>query len=1784
MQDQEGTIWLATQVGIDKITGDHIENVKGFNKKLTEQLTLLYDIDDRHILVATDERNSFIGKWVGDSTRVLNFPVVNIRHIAPLSRDTLLLFTHRGIYLSDRKFTWYITRRPTFDIINSVLPAGNAQFYLGTEQGLYQYDARTDNLTLLDKRLPVNALCFNADSSAIFVGFNSLYIRKLIRSTNLYDRTFHIDPDNQAEPYRAVTSFFLENDSLLWVGTRNAGLHVLNVNRKHEQYLIQRPGTEINCIYLSKDGVIWVGTNTAGIGFCQPDRQRFRHYFDNSYLRKIIDKIDPGPKVPASLNNNVWSILPIAKDSILLGTNGNGIALLNPRLDRIVSWIPAEDARQNSVHQVVNCLIPDGKQVLLATEGGLFRWNPGRHKQTYERVTIDHRPVLADTSLSILNFDASRTYLLAGSKRRGELYILGRDFRRIATCRLPNSGESLSLLYNVNAFHHGFTLVGTTSALYKFNPDTRTLTRLTDSSKQTHFISAYQRPYNDTVWLGTDRQGLQAYANTPAFTLVAKYYRKDGLPDEVIYAISGDRLGNYWFSTNHGIYRFSHGKGFNLYDNDDVANLHEFNTGSFAAMGDSILLFGGLNGVSALTPLTTINRTADTIFRPVLRCIHPSGDEEMPLDTSYIDFNLAVNERTGRIGLSYKFGYLELYPMLGQHQNPANTHFEVMLNGQPVTRREDGRYLVHEEELAATFRFFYWDRLRIGNNTLMIRYRTAMGEWRTLPPIYIDRFWLTGSNWVVVGFALILCLVSFLIAKVFMNSTRIRVLQDKTIEITRIDDIDELGLTSLTHMLHGLKFHYAVISFIDFDNYRIKGVYGDSRNKRITDPKKWLHLSDYPLDHDDILAQVASIGESVPMYRNKHIPNKKIRPSPYLFNQEITQKYKHENLARIYMPIVYRSTRNTGKPASNDSYDPKTGDVVLGVIEAGYEGSFVMDFSFFLLSPLIFIVSVFNPKQAALQRMELQRIRLQLYMESFARSYSTAYIRDQQAKVESLIRDIDNAYDLPKLPGEFLEASLAALGRKMSVFKANIALSTYNMEEMDFTDEAFFHNCTRVEMMHKLDEHKERNEGRKGIMRWVADHKEAAYSGDVHNDARYVMAFEEARSELSIPMLSDNKTLLGVIDFLSERPYYFNTVMLKYCQPGVQKMTEIFIRRKQYEAFQEIVPSFESYNHTEEDTYQRVVATLQKYFFADHTSVWTRESNNSLAFILHDSTLEPLKSAYHEEGLIRSVMTDDYRADEPLVELRQIGEKDNSIGRFCRKKDHQFKFYILLKVVIDNRYQAFINIFSRREVVPNALQAAQGLSSFNQSFLTEIVKKIAATTQTNRLWRFIRDVSLSLSQRDTVNAQQTIVNEAYLLMPSVASVVLFSYAKGSAIRLTDAQDAGIKMHHLGEGERPAHLANLIVGDETQWIEKREQYKVLAERAGPPNNPDFELFWDKYKLQSVAAIKLESQGVPIGVMFFNYTTLQRFENGKSDTARLIKAFANLAEISLINEDLVRRIENERNQSGKAKDEAEKRASETYEKMMNILPYSTRASLFDIVQQVNHEIINQLQFVGLHLLRMQGTAERWNYKDRADLEDNIKLVNVNMERCSELVLLFQPSAFKNTMEDLNEIVRLTAGLFIKKYNVNDEEITRFDLSGLQKHPMPDIYCVKAELSMMIYNLFANAEKAIGEKRQKTKFSPCITVFTAYDSKHDMFSFVINDNGIGMDNQVREQIFQLGFTTRLQEEGKPNISKIHGIGLHFVQQCLERHYEGEVACESKKNVGTTFTMRFTHYNSPE
>ncbi len=151
-------------------------------------------------------------------------------------------------------------------------------------------------------------------------------------------------------------------------------------------------------------------------------------------------------------------------------------------------------------------------------------------------------------------------------------------------------------------------------------------------------------------------------------------------------------------------------------------------------------------------------------------------------------------------------------------------------------------------------------------------------------------------------------------------------------------------------------------------------------------------------------------------------------------------------------------------------------------------------------------------------------------------------------------------------------------------------------------------------------------------------------------------------------------------------------------------------------------------------------------------------------------------------------------------------------------------------------------------------------------------------------------------------------------------------------------------------------------------------------------------------------------------------------------------------------------------------------------------------------------------------------------------------------------------------------------ITAININDvtQQVLK-SFSGLKKvkitsnfdPEIPIIEINEAEIKEVIYNLISNAIKAIKMTNNQTGEILVLTEITTLKRKRIQYiQIIVEDNGIGIPNELSEKIFERGFTTSMEQGGS-------GMGL-FITREIIHNYGGQIEFESTVGSGTKFYIR--------
>lgn len=160
--------------------------------------------------------------------------------------------------------------------------------------------------------------------------------------------------------------------------------------------------------------------------------------------------------------------------------------------------------------------------------------------------------------------------------------------------------------------------------------------------------------------------------------------------------------------------------------------------------------------------------------------------------------------------------------------------------------------------------------------------------------------------------------------------------------------------------------------------------------------------------------------------------------------------------------------------------------------------------------------------------------------------------------------------------------------------------------------------------------------------------------------------------------------------------------------------------------------------------------------------------------------------------------------------------------------------------------------------------------------------------------------------------------------------------------------------------------------------------------------------------------------------------------------------------------------------------------------------------------------------------------------------------------------RPRPGRNVPVDLKELIRTTLQLaradyeLKKKYHLLDVDIVEEYASEL-----PLVPCVSIEIEQVLLNLIKNALQAMAAQEGKQRR---LTLRTEHIE--NTARIIVQDNGMGFDQETMKQIFDPFFTTKDVGEGT-------GLGLTIAYAIIHDKHQGKIEVSSTPGRGSTFTV---------
>lgn len=244
------------------------------------------------------------------------------------------------------------------------------------------------------------------------------------------------------------------------------------------------------------------------------------------------------------------------------------------------------------------------------------------------------------------------------------------------------------------------------------------------------------------------------------------------------------------------------------------------------------------------------------------------------------------------------------------------------------------------------------------------------------------------------------------------------------------------------------------------------------------------------------------------------------------------------------------------------------------------------------------------------------------------------------------------------------------------------------------------------------------------------------------------------------------------------------------------------------------------------------------------------------------------------------------------------------------------------------------------------------------------------------------------------------------------------------------------------------------------------------------------------------------------------------------------------------------------------------TEMVEKDNQLIQASKMKTLGEMSAGIAHELNQPLNAIKMGSEYLEMMVEREKEVPEGDLVQVVEEVSRQVDRATEILQRLRDfgrkSGYSRERIDVNQPIRAVLDILGKQLELQNIDV-RLDLDS----EVPAILAHPNRLEQVIFNLLTNARDALNMKGEAGEEGDgrYIGIRTF---RHDGRAMVsVTDNGAGIPDAVKSNIFEAFFTTKEMGEGM-------GLGLSISNGIVE-DYGGQIVLESREGEGSTFTLSF-------
>ncbi|HET8890752.1 MAG TPA: two-component regulator propeller domain-containing protein [Candidatus Angelobacter sp.] len=523
VQTKDGYIWIGTQEGLVRFNGLEF---KVFDKATTPAI--------RHNDVRALYQDSDGVLWIGT-------------------------FGGGLVRYQQAQFTKYTVQssRLSNNSVTSILQDRHGNLWIGTNDGLNEFSGGkifvfNRNNGLSDN--VVRAIAEDSEGKLVVAGSSGLDVIVNGKPMGAYSP--------RVSSRESVKALFRDHSGGLWIGTENHGLDVLNAGKlTHYGAREGLPNAPVHTIYQDRLHTIWVGMEGGGI--CRLVSARFdchgpENGLSGGFVETIVEDREGSLWVGTETGGiNFFREGPLTNYGSQMGLQGSprtlfedpdgslwigtSTGLWRMKDYKVTPYLTAKGPANNYVYAMVRD--HRGNIWVGTDEGGLNKFT-GHEVKNYRKTDG-----LADDFIPAV-FEDRAGDIWAGTFSGGISRLHNGKFTNYTT----REGLGNNRVWAIHQDYQGNLWFGTDAGLSLFRYGKFINFDFQEPARDGPGMGSASVIYEDTghvLWVGTYGGGLKRFKDGKFASITVL----QGLFDDTIWSIREDDLGNFWMSSNKGIFR-----------------------------------------------------------------------------------------------------------------------------------------------------------------------------------------------------------------------------------------------------------------------------------------------------------------------------------------------------------------------------------------------------------------------------------------------------------------------------------------------------------------------------------------------------------------------------------------------------------------------------------------------------------------------------------------------------------------------------------------------------------------------------------------------------------------------------------------------------------------------------------------------------------------------------------------------------------------------------------------------------------------------------------------------------------------------------------------------------------------------------------------------------------------------------------------------------------------------------------------------------------------------------